>query len=994
MTGDMSETMGILSDAAGVIPRVLQSLFARIEADEAESSVKCSFIELYNEELRDLVSVDDTTKLKIYDDAQKKGHGATLVQGMEESYIKSAGAGIKLLQDGSHKRQVAATKCNDLSSRSHTVFTITVYTKRTAENGEDFVSAGKLNLVDLAGSENIQRSGAENKRAAEAGLINKSLLTLGRVINALVEKGSHIPYRESKLTRLLQDSLGGRTKTCIIATVSPAKSNLEETISTLDYAFRAKNIRNKPQVNQTISKKTLLKEFTAEIEKLKGELVATRHRNGVYLTAEGYEEITQESESRRILSEEQKDKIETMEANLRTKVQELYTLTNNFTSLKKDSEATKQVLDDTKGVLGKTEIVLADTKQNLAEESALRKAHQATEEQLNNVGGELIATLEKTVDDVGGLHSKIRRKADLQTRNQRDWQSSQNQVSDVTKLVESRMEGFQAQQTRLVSQLSDRMQNFVSEELEKLQNTQKFLEDKVSAFEKSENEVVDQTTNAKGQMHEVLEEIKVLREDVKRKVGEGLNGLSTAAGRISAEVINELDSFHTQLHTSYSSLGRDFKSIFEELVKHVNSQKAEADELRSQISKAAQHALQAEAKTSSQLAAALNEERAQAAQDRQDLLSQITALVNKSGETQDSRWQSKIDAIRSDITCSHSTLEAEEKRYNEAMNIWTQKEHLLVEEVFKSRDSLKSRMKKDWTAVNERNTAIQTTTKSVHEETIRIVDAQMKDMATQMHALDDFVTRARSQNERHHATHVFSLQNLASTVNESYSSIGDHFTSTYDRVKNIGSGISERSRALQDILPPLTENIQQPLANLRSSVANAPLREYVPTGETPQKTHYLFPTTLPRTEPHDKLLTRLFPSKSTSSSAPVPPPSPSKPIIYKDTSSHEESSALPSSDDSSRPSTNHGPREIDLNISSNGPNRHSDPSCAISKTAAETNKVNDISMAPPPLKRQATIESRLPQKPQGKGGLGQGFVKLEGRENVGAGRRLRSNPSV
>lgn len=547
MTGDMSETMGILSDAAGVIPRVLQSLFARIEADEAESSVKCSFIELYNEELRDLVSVDDTTKLKIYDDAQKKGHGATLVQGMEESYIKSAGAGIKLLQDGSHKRQVAATKCNDLSSRSHTVFTITVYTKRTAENGEDFVSAGKLNLVDLAGSENIQRSGAENKRAAEAGLINKSLLTLGRVINALVEKGSHIPYRESKLTRLLQDSLGGRTKTCIIATVSPAKSNLEETISTLDYAFRAKNIRNKPQVNQTISKKTLLKEFTAEIEKLKGELVATRHRNGVYLTAEGYEEITQESESRRILSEEQKDKIETMEANLRTKVQELYTLTNNFTSLKKDSEATKQVLDDTKGVLGKTEIVLADTKQNLAEESALRKAHQATEEQLNNVGGELIATLEKTVDDVGGLHSKIRRKADLQTRNQRDWQSSQNQVSDVTKLVESRMEGFQAQQTRLVSQLSDRMQNFVSEELEKLQNTQKFLEDKVSAFEKSENEVVDQTTNAKGQMHEVLEEIKVLREDVKRKVGEGLNGLSTAAGRISAEVINELDSFHTQV---------------------------------------------------------------------------------------------------------------------------------------------------------------------------------------------------------------------------------------------------------------------------------------------------------------------------------------------------------------------------------------------------------------------------------------------------------------
>lgn len=550
MSGDMSETLGILSDAAGVIPRVLHSLFTKLEADEAESSVKCSFIELYNEELRDLVAIDDTTKLKIYDDAQKKGHGGTLVQGMEESYIKSAGAGIKLLQDGSHKRQVAATKCNDLSSRSHTVFTITVYIKRTAENGEDFVSAGKLNLVDLAGSENIQRSGAENKRAAEAGLINKSLLTLGRVINALVERGSHIPYRESKLTRLLQDSLGGRTKTCIIATVSPAKSNLEETISTLDYAFRAKNIRNKPQLNQTISKKTLLREFTAEIEKLKGELIATRHRNGVYLTAEGYDEITLESESRRILSEEQKDKIETMEVNLRNKVQELFMLTNSFTLLKKDSEASRQVLDETKGVLEQTELVLANTRQNLAEETALRKAHQSTEEQLNNVGGELISTLERTVRDVGGLHNKIRRKNDLEAQNRQNWHSSQDDVSNVTELVESRMVDFRTQQTHLVSQLSDRMQSFVSNELGKLQSTREFLQGKVSSFGESEHEVLQQTSSAKDDMHDVLEEIKVLREDVKRKVGDGLNGLSAAAGRISAEVINELSSFHNQVRTS------------------------------------------------------------------------------------------------------------------------------------------------------------------------------------------------------------------------------------------------------------------------------------------------------------------------------------------------------------------------------------------------------------------------------------------------------------
>jgi len=376
MSGDMTETFGMLSEAAGIIPRVLQSLFNKLEIDDAESSVKCSFIELYNEELRDLISADESAKLKIYDDNSGKRGVSTVVQGMEESHIKTANEGLKLLQQGSHKRQVAATKCNDLSSRSHTVFTITAYIKRTAENGEDYVSAGKLNLVDLAGSENIQRSGAENKRAAEAGLINKSLLTLGRVINALVDRSSHIPYRESKLTRLLQDSLGGRTKTCIIATVSPAKSNLEETISTLDYAFRAKNIRNKPQVNQMINKKTLLKEFTLEIERLKSELIATRQKNGVYLTNETFEEITVESESRRILSEEQAAKIETMEINLRNKVQELYTLTATFMTLKKDNDGTKAILDETKSVLEQTEFVLANTRQTLAEEKMLRKAHQ------------------------------------------------------------------------------------------------------------------------------------------------------------------------------------------------------------------------------------------------------------------------------------------------------------------------------------------------------------------------------------------------------------------------------------------------------------------------------------------------------------------------------------------------------------------------------------------------------------------------------------------
>ena len=545
MSGDISDTLP-LPDAAGIVPRILYSLFGKLDSGDVENSVKCSFIELYNEELRDLLSSDDNIKLKIFED-NKKGHSATLVQGMEESHIKTASKGIKLLREGSLKRQVAATKCNDLSSRSHTVFTVTVYMKRAAENGDEYVSAGKLNLVDLAGSENIQRSGAENKRAAEAGLINKSLLTLGRVINALVERSSHIPYRESKLTRLLQDSLGGRTKTCIIATLSPAKSNLEETISTLDYAFRAKNIRNKPQVNQLVSKKTLLKEFTIEIEKLKSELIAARQRNGVYLTQESYEEITTESESRRILAEEQRDKLETMETNLRNKVQELFYLTTSFNGLKKDHEAIKHAWEGTKGVLEKTELVLDHTKQKLIEEEALRRAHQKTEGDLAHIGYGMISTLEQTTSDIDGLRSKIRRKSDVHLKNRQTWTSSQSQVLDITSLVEDRIGILQAQQTEMMDGLSTRMHTFVKDSLEQVGASQSFLEDKIAAFDATKQEVSEQTYQSRDEMHTVLEEIRTLREDVKQKVGAGLDGLSAAAQKISAGIMTELEAFQAQV---------------------------------------------------------------------------------------------------------------------------------------------------------------------------------------------------------------------------------------------------------------------------------------------------------------------------------------------------------------------------------------------------------------------------------------------------------------
>ena len=222
--------------------------------------------------------------------------------------------------------------------------------------------------------------------------------------------------------------------------------------------------------------------------------------------------------------------------------------------MKKDNEFLKQTLDDTRDILEKTEIVLADTRQNLADETALRIAHQATEEQLSTAGTELISTLDKTVEDIAGLHSKIRRKSDLQSHNRENWISSHRQVSDITQLVETRVGELQQSQQQLLDQLSCRIQGFVQAEMQESRTRQESLQQFLVDFEKCEQKDSGQTSMARDEMNEVLEEIKVLREDVKDRVGEGLQGLSVAAGRISAEVISELESFHSQVCTARQRL--------------------------------------------------------------------------------------------------------------------------------------------------------------------------------------------------------------------------------------------------------------------------------------------------------------------------------------------------------------------------------------------------------------------------------------------------------
>ncbi|GFQ64775.1 kinesin-like protein KIF17 [Trichonephila clavata] len=249
----------------GIIPRAFEHIFEAISTTEnTKFLVHASYLEIYNEEIRDLLGKETKKKLELKEHPDK----GVYVAGLSLHPVHNTRECEEVMETGWKNRSVGATLMNADSSRSHSIFTIHLEMLEM-ENCGEHIKQGKLNLVDLAGSERQAKTGATGDRLKEATKINLSLSALGNVISALVDgKSKHIPYRDSKLTRLLQDSLGGNTKTLMVACLSPADNNYDETLSTLRYANRAKNITNKPKVNED-PKDALLREYQEEIRRLK-----------------------------------------------------------------------------------------------------------------------------------------------------------------------------------------------------------------------------------------------------------------------------------------------------------------------------------------------------------------------------------------------------------------------------------------------------------------------------------------------------------------------------------------------------------------------------------------------------------------------------------------------------------------------------------------------------------------------------------------------------
>ncbi|KAJ4830991.1 Kinesin-like protein KIN-5D [Turnera subulata] len=471
MEGGARKKNGEFPSDAGVIPRAVKQIFDILESQCAEYSMKVTFLELYNEEISDLLAPEET--IKFVDDKSKKpialmedGKGGVFVRGLEEEIVCTANEIYKILEKGSAKRRTAETLLNKQSSRSHSIFSITIHIKECTPEGEEMIKCGKLNLVDLAGSENISRSGAREGRAREAGEINKSLLTLGRVINALVEHSGHVPYRDSKLTRLLRDSLGGKTKTCIIATISPSIHSLEETLNTLDYAHRAKNIKNKPEVNQKMMKSAMIKDLYSEIDRLKQEVYAAREKNGIYIPKDRY---LQEEAEKKAMAE----KIERMELDSESKdkrvveLQELYNAQLHLTEELSDKlEKTEKKLEETENSLFDLEEKHRQANATIKEKEFLISNLLKSEKSLVERAFELRTELENATSDVSGLFAKIERKNKIEDGNRVLIQKFQSQLNQQLAILHKSVAGSMTRQEKQLKDMDEDMQSFVSTKAE------------------------------------------------------------------------------------------------------------------------------------------------------------------------------------------------------------------------------------------------------------------------------------------------------------------------------------------------------------------------------------------------------------------------------------------------------------------------------------------------------------------------------------------------
>jgi len=419
-------------DLRGIMPNSFHHICEMVQnaGKDTEFLVRMSFLEIYKEDVFDLLNKNARQKCEVKESKEK----GVFVKDLSTYVVKTVPDMMKVLDVGQGQRQVGATAMNAGSSRSHSILTITIETSvHDLDTGEAKYKVGKLNLVDLAGSERQKRTGAEGDRLDEAKSINLSLSALGNVIKALVTNNAkHVPFRDSKLTRLLQDSLGGNTKTCMLAAMGPGAMSYDETLSTLRYANRAKNIKNKPKINED-PKDAMLREMQDQIALLRAQLEARKKGLPVPTKLDANYKPGSSFNGDDQMEEKLVENVEVVDTGIR----------------EEDLEALQRALKEEEAMLeGKTE---AEKQQYMEQKAAAEKAAKEREEALRRQKDEQ----DKATEEIQRIENELREKETKISTGQKDIEEARA-AETAYKEVEARLQAQRQEEEKALQELEAR----------------------------------------------------------------------------------------------------------------------------------------------------------------------------------------------------------------------------------------------------------------------------------------------------------------------------------------------------------------------------------------------------------------------------------------------------------------------------------------------------------------------------------------------------------
>ncbi|KAF5365630.1 hypothetical protein D9758_003326 [Tetrapyrgos nigripes] len=861
MQGDLAPTpMGNPSVHAGMIPRVLFRLFHNLEQSGADFDVRASFMELYNEELRDLLASELSAPigsmqpmgmasrdakgseggLKIFDDPNKQG---VVVQGLEEIHVRNSTEALNVLTKGSHRRQIAATKFNDHSSRSHSIFSLTIRVREVGSKGEELLKVGKLNLVDLAGSENVGRSGAENKRAREAGMINQSLLTLGRVINALVDKANHVPYRESKLTRLLQDSLGGCTKTCIIATVSPARSNLEETLSTLDYAMRAKSIRNKPELNQRMTRNALLKEYVAEIERLKADVLATREKNGIFFSEETWAQMTAEQELRQTEIAEAKKHVEIVENQMRV-VREEFEQSIGLL-MKRDAElkGTKEKLQETEQELNDREGELRQTKVALEEEVIVREAHQDTEATLDAVAGGLKTVAHDSIRDISGLFAKIQRKTSVLNSNSNAVTIQGNTLIAIYQAMFQTLDDFVGSSSQHSAKLHENVQLFHKDQSQSFSASSKRILQQLESIEQSLQHIRSRDSTETETMATVKKLLRETQETFNtgfvewgQSLQKSYNGMHREVGKVASLSLGEAE---TALKAIYALLD----GALQETSTFIDTERRALVEANSLTQETASREIARLKAQNEQLMQLVATQRLESAKAKDDLLQRMSSMLTDFVSKQDQGLQEGLASLQHGNSLAEQDMKTYAERHSGLVDVLDKQSDVFAGSL--RRTGGESKRTRDG-ALKTLKTA-ESTIRTRLDETQQDISTSFEKYSKDLRAYTQATSKSSNDAFEHHSRAKRARLDLHDRMN---ADIQSEFRSLHDGLSTMAADSdrfcqesASHGTSLADVTLKYNDTTGNHLSSLKTaitSLVHEGTQEDAPTGSTPRKRNWQY----------------------------------------------------------------------------------------------------------------------------------------------------------